>query len=170
MKQLSFLTASGAGGPPSEKKRWKLFVDGASRNNPGLAGAGICLLDAHDKPVVKDGFFVGTKTNNQAEYLALLLGIFFAQQHIAEDDILAIHADSELLVKQLQGEYRIKNPELKKLYNIAFRLLKPIRYTIVHVLRDKNTVADAMANRGIKEKKEVPNQFLELLTKYGVSL
>ena len=60
---------------------WKLFIDGASRNNPGPSGAGFLLLK-DDKPVEQKGFFLGSKTNNQAEYFALLIGIFFLKKHL----------------------------------------------------------------------------------------
>lgn len=157
MNQLSFFNSS-------DKKngaRWKLFIDGASRNNPGPSGAGVYLLK-DETPVVKQGFYLGTKTNNQAEYYALLLGVYFAQRHMALDDTLIINADSELMVKQLLGEYEIRHPDLKHLYNCIMDRLRTLRYEIRHVVRKDNTVADKLANLGIDKKLPVPQEILNL--------
>ena len=150
---------------PQPKKlisaRWQLYVDGASRNNPGLSGAGIYLLK-NNSAVVKQGFFLGVKTNNQAEYLALLLGLFLAQRHMDSGDTLLINSDSELMVKQLQGHYIVKNPELRRLYDCIMERLQGLTYTIRHVLRKDNAVADKLANVGIDKKLPVPQEFLHL--------
>jgi ribonuclease HI len=150
-------------------QRWQLFIDGASRNNPGLAGVGIFLL-RNDEPVYKQGFFVGIKTNNQAEYLALLLGIIILKNYARGNDIVLINSDSELLVKQIKGEYRVKDQELQKLYRVALTLLHAISYDIGHVLREKNKVADALANAGIDQKVRIPESFLAMLNEYAISL
>ena len=139
-------------------QRWQLYVDGASRRNPGLSGAGIYLLK-NNVSVVKQGFFLGIKTNNQAEYLALLLGLFFAQRHMAEDDVVLINTDSELMVKQLTGEYSIKNPVLLELYGCIKIRLMQINYTVRHVMRKDNSVADKLANIGIDKRFPVPQEF-----------
>lgn len=141
--------------------RWKLYVDGASRNNPGLSGAGVYLIkDGVD--VVKQGFFLGKKTNNQAEYLALLLGIYFAQRHLKHNDTLLIHADSELLIKQMRGEYRVNNPELKHLYDCIKSRLVGLNYTLRHVMREYNGVADKLANLGIDKRLPLPFEIKEI--------
>ncbi|MFA6066147.1 MAG: ribonuclease HI family protein [Candidatus Babeliaceae bacterium] len=144
-----------------QSHRWHLYVDGASRHNPGLSGAGVYLLK-NDVPVVKQGFFLGIKTNNQAEYFALLLGVFFAQRHMGPDDILLINADSELMVKQLIGEYKIKNESLFKLYTCVKARLEGINYAVRHVMRKDNGVADKLANLGIDKKLPVPQEFYTL--------
>lgn len=141
--------------------RWQLYVDGASRNNPGLSGAGIYLLK-ESVPVVKQGFFLEIKTNNQAEYLALLLGLFFAQRHMGPLDTLLINSDSELMVKQLKGHYSIKNAELRRLYDCVMERLQTLTYSIRHVLRKDNAVADKLANVGIDKRLPVPQEFLHL--------
>ena len=148
---------------------WKLYIDGASRNNPGLSGVGLYILK-DEQPVEKQGFFVGIKTNNQAEYLALLLGIFYLKHHIKKGDVVLIISDSELLVKQIKGKYRVKSPELSRFFVIAQQLLHDISYDIGHVLREENKVADALANQGIDRKVRVPDDFLTLLKNYGISL
>lgn len=151
---------------------WKLYIDGASRKNPGYAGAGIYLSkqEKQDKQIYKKGFFLGIKTNNQAEYMALLLGIFFAKKYIAQDDTLYIFSDSELLVKHMTGEYKIRSSELKQLFDLAFVMLKNVKYSFCHVLREYNTVADSMANEGIDKKVKVPEEFLKLLHAHDISL
>src|SRR5262245_9993408 len=136
--------------------QWKLFVDGASRNNPGPSGAGIYLLkDA--QTFLKKGFSLGSKTNNQAEYLALLLGLFYVTQYKRMQDKLHVIADSELLVKQVKGEYKVRNPELQKLHTLASSMIKKTNAVVMHVLRTDNHVADAMANQGIDERIPLPD-------------
>lgn len=144
---------------------WTLYVDGAARSNPGPAGAGIYLLK-DGLPMARKGFFLGKKTNNQAEYLALLLGLFVARKYLQLSDRLKIVVDSELLVKQLTGEYAIKNAELKKLYAKVTQLLKGVSYTIEHVARKSNSVADKLANQGIDRKTLVPAEFLNVWNIY----
>lgn len=148
---------------------WKLFIDGASRNNPGLSGAGFFLLK-DDIPVEKQGFFLGNKTNNQAEYFALLLGLFFLKRYICKGDFVLVISDSQLLVRQLKGEYKVKNPELRSIYRCAKDLLKYIDYNVVHVLREDNVQADKLANIGIEKKNKLPKLFLDLLQDYGIQI
>lgn len=147
---------------------FKLFIDGASRKNPGHSGAGLYLIQ--DNVVYENkGFYLGIKTNNQAEYLALLLGIFYARSHLNATDVLHIISDSELLIKQLKGEYKVKNVELKLLYDCAIDLLDGINYVFCHVLREYNKEADLLANHGIDTKKSVPKSFLTILTSHGIN-
>lgn len=148
---------------------WKLFTDGASRDNPGRSGAGVYLAK-DDQPVFKKGFYLGRKTNNQAEYLALLVGIFYAKKHMEENDTLFIFADSELLIKQMKGEYKVKNPDLKILYDIARDWLESLNYSVCHVRREFNTVADEMANLGIDQKLHPTQEFLHALERHNVHL
>lgn len=146
---------------------WKLYTDGAARNNPGPAGAGVYLLK-DKKPIIKKGHFLKSRTNNQAEYLALLLGIFYAKDRVDPKDTLHVIADSQLLVRQMTGHYRVRNPELKRLQRAAFMLLKSFSYTMRHVLREDNVHADELANEGIDKKVEVPEAFLVMLREYDV--
>lgn len=139
---------------------WTLYVDGASRNNPGPAGAGVYLLK-NNEPFLKKGFFLGTKTNNQAEYLALLIGLFFLDAQLSDHDMLKIFSDSQLLVRQLKQEYRVKHPDLIPLYACARSFLKDKPYIVKHIMREHNAVADELANIGIdnKNKHHIPSNF-----------
>lgn len=174
MKQLTLWDSaeSKKSAEPKQKKTqskpsWHLYVDGAARNNPGPAGAGFCLFN-NGKPVLKKGFFLGTKTNNQAEYLALLLGLFFTLKKINLDEPLAIFADSQLLVRQIDGTYKIKNNDLKLLRNLAFKMLMPCNYSISHVMRENNQHADEMANEGIDKKIKPPQEFITVLRDHEI--
>jgi ribonuclease HI len=173
MKQLNLfeecITSSSVVKPHKKDVHWKLFIDGASRKNPGHAGAGIYLLKDDDQ-IYKKGFYLGVKTNNQAEYLALLLGVFYAKKHIGRDDTLYIFSDSELLVKHMKGEYKIKSLELKKLFDVAFIILDQMQYTFCHILREYNGVADELANAGIDKKIKVPQEFITFIAHYDLSL
>jgi len=165
-KQMSLF-----GGGPKEKKasaHWKLFVDGASRNNPGPAGVGI-YLTKEGEPVVHRGFFVGIKTNNQAEYLALLLGLFFVKQQADAQDLIQILSDSQLLVRQLEGKYRVKSEHLQPMHRAALAIMRELNYDIAHILREGNTHADKMANVGIDKKNPLPNDFVSFLEEHNIS-
>lgn len=154
--------------PKHSINHWKLFVDGAARNNPGPAGAGV-YITKNDKPEKKVGFYLGKKTNNQAEYGALLIGLFLLKKMMKPDDHLDIISDSLLLVRQFQGEYRVKHPELKPLHLVAKQLIEGSHYAIAHVLREQNEIADEMANKGIDDKKSLPQDFLTFLQENGIN-
>lgn len=139
--------------------KWELYVDGAARNNPGPAGAGI-YITKDGEPFVQQGFYLGVKTNNQAEYLALLLGVYSAGLHMSKGDALTIKSDSELLVRQLNGVYKVKNPGLTQLYHGVRSYLQTLHYIIQHVPREQNKIADKLANMGIDKKIEVPQELL----------
>lgn len=156
MKQLSLLMNSSQ--QLDQEPFWRLFIDGSSRNNPGPAGAGVHLMH-NAQSILKEGFYVGIKTNNQAEYLALLLGLFFVEHMVPPHASLMIISDSELLVRQFQGRYRVKNPELQVLYTCALHFLSDRIYTMKHVLRHDNKVADKLANEGIDKRIPVPQEF-----------
>jgi len=148
---------------------WKMYIDGASRNNPGIAGAGIYILK-DNKPVFMQGYFLGIKTNNQAEYLALLLGLYHISSLMGPQDLLMIISDSLLLVQQVKGEYAIRNDYIRMAHGIAKQLLANLNYDVGHVLRDENKHADKLANKGIDEKNIVPEAFMNMLRTHGISL
>jgi ribonuclease HI len=148
---------------------FKLFVDGASRNNPGVAGVGIYLVK-DDVALEKRGFYIGVKTNNQAEYLALLLGLLLLQRYIGADDRVLIISDSELMVKQLKGEYRVKNQDLRQLFNIAKKLLSKLHYNVMHAPREENSIADSLANLGIDRTIRVSDDLIEMLHENSILL
>lgn len=165
MKQMNFLSLA----QDDLKIHWTLFIDGAARNNPGPAGAGVYLLKNAEE-AYKQGFFLGVKTNNQAEYLALLIGIFILNQYATPNDTIRIVSDSQLLVKQFTGEYAVRHPELKPLHLLARTLLQRNHVHIEHVLRADNSNADQLANLGIDKKIPLPTEFIEMLRAHEIIL
>lgn len=147
---------------------YKLCVDGAARNNPGKAGAGIAIYK-NDQLLESDGFYLGVRTNNQAEYGALLLGLYLVKKYLMPADRLLIVSDSQLLVRQLQGVYQIKHADLKPLYCLSQHLLQNISYKIIHVLREHNELADQMANYGIDRRELMPQGFIKLLAEHHIN-
>jgi ribonuclease HI len=173
MKQLSLFElepqAPALKPQAQERVHWKLFIDGASRNNPGPAGAGMYILKDGEF-YESQGYFLGSKTNNQAEYLALLLGLCMLKKVVRKDDLIHIVSDSQLVVRQIKGEYKVKNEELKQLHAVAQTWLKEMDAHIFHVLRIDNANADEMANLGVDKKRKVPHEFLTALQRYGISI
>jgi ribonuclease HI len=148
---------------------WQLFVDGASRNNPGPSGAGMYILK-DSLVMIKEGYYLGIKTNNQAEYLALLLGLFMVLEHVKDGDQIHIISDSQLLVRQLMGVYKVRQPHLQPLHMACKKIMHQYGATIAHVLRDENSEADAMANQGVDYKKTPPKKYITLLNGYDIFL
>ena len=125
-----------------------LYSDGASRGNPGEAAAGFVILDTHGAELIAKGVYLGQCTNNMAEYQALILGLHAAHQFKAER--LAIRLDSELVVRQLEGRYQVKDAKLKPLYAKAMSLLRGFtNHTVSHVPRRENQRADELANQAL---------------------
>lgn len=127
-----------------------MYVDGASRGNPGPAGIGIVIFDQEDHQVGKVSSFIGKRTNNYAEYTAMIraleIGIYFNAK------TLKIRTDSELVVKQISGEYKVNHPEIKKLHAKAMRLIATIEdIKIEHVTRNFNDKADYLAKKAVKD-------------------
>ena len=128
--------------------------DGGSRGNPGPAGIGIVLRAADGTPLVTLGRFIGRATNNIAEYQALIVGLQKAQELGAKK--LLIRGDSELIIKQMKGEYRVRHPELKPLHEEAQALISKFKEArLEHNLRHKNALADKLANLAMDKKKEI---------------
>ena len=124
-----------------------LYIDGAARDNPGPAGIGIVIKHA-GRIVAEIGEFIGPTTNNVAEYRALLRALEEAKARGAK--AVEVRSDSELLVKHLKREYKVKSPDLSPLYLEANRLLTSFsRYTVTKIPRGENAAADALANRAI---------------------
>jgi ribonuclease HI len=127
-----------------------IYTDGASRNNPGEAGAGVYILQ-DNKPVGEIAQYLGKTTNNIAEYKAAILGLEHAVKQGATR--VNLFADSELLVKQLNGDYKVKNEGLKPLHGKAKELIGKIGSVQVrYIRREMNKEADALANKAIDEK------------------
>jgi ribonuclease HI len=122
-----------------------LFADGGSRGNPGPAGAGALLLDSSGNTLEELSRFLGSATNNVAEYQGLIMGLEAAAKRGAVS--LEVRLDSELLVKQLNGQYRVKSPHLKPLYEKAKGLLQGFSQSkVIHVRCEFNKEADRLAN------------------------
>ena len=125
-----------------------IFSDGGARGNPGPAGIGAVLYDENKKIIAEISQYLGETTNNQAEYKALIAALKEAKRLKAEE--LACYLDSELVVKQLNREYKIKNKDLAPLFLEVYNLslsFKKISFT--HIPREKNTVADSLANKAM---------------------
>jgi ribonuclease HI len=123
-----------------------LFADGGSRGNPGPAASGAVLLDPEGELIEEIGAYLGVATNNVAEWTALVLGLEAAAKRGIRR--LGVRLDSELVVKQLGGEYRVKHVGLQPLYDRARRLLRAFaEVDIRHVPRKQNLLADALVNR-----------------------
>ncbi len=154
--------------PDERGAHFHLYVDGAARNNPGPAGAGM-YLTREDKPIFAFGHYLGTKTNNQAEYLGLVLGLLHAQKHLQPHDELSIFADSQLLVRQMNGEYAVRNEGLKPLYTVARKLIQPYkRSRMQHIYREHNEHADKLANEGLDKKIVIPAPMKNWLNEHGI--
>lgn len=120
-------------------------VDGGSRGNPGPAGYGVVITDESKRKIASLNEFLGHQTNNYAEYHGLLAALDYALKH--GHSALKVIADSELLVKQIRGEYRVKSPALQECYREARRVIDQLKwFSIQHVLRERNHEADRLAN------------------------
>jgi len=127
-----------------------VHIDGGSRGNPGPAGFGVRVSRADGTVVTEISESIGTATNNVAEYRGLLAALEWAGEHREPD--LVIHSDSELLVKQMRGEYRVKHPGLQPLHAEAKRLVARLGHVrFVHVRREHNAHADNLANQAMDQ-------------------
>jgi ribonuclease HI len=120
-------------------------IDGASRGNPGPASYAVVIRDPSGKAILELAKNIGRETNNVAEYYALLAALDYATSHNISS--LRIRSDSELLVRQMQGRYKVKSADLKPLHERASKMAKQLGYfAIEHVRRELNRDADALAN------------------------
>lgn len=123
-------------------------VDGGARGNPGPAGYGVYIRDATGAPIAQLSQYLGHKTNNVAEYSALLAALEYAIAH--RHRALKVISDSELMVRQMTGQYRVSSPDLKPLYDKACGLVRQLdKFSIEHVLRASNQHADRLANEAM---------------------
>ncbi len=131
-----------------------IHTDGASRGNPGEAGAGVVIADERGKTLKEWKSYLGVTTNNVAEYRAVLLALEKASALGAESVI--INMDSELVVRQLLGEYKVREGHLKILHQKALELLAAFpKYRVRHVPREENRRADQLANEAIDQKVKI---------------
>ncbi len=134
-------------------KRLKLYSDGGARGNPGPAASAFLALDEKGMVLTANSRYVGLRTNNQAEYEALIAALEYAQSVEAEEVIC--YLDSELVARQMKGEYSVKNPELRKLYLKAHALR--VRFKVVNFFNVSRTngfiqKADALVNKTLDEQ------------------
>ena len=123
-------------------------IDGRARGNPGPAGYGAVIEDEVGRPVVELSDYLGKQTNNYAEYSALLAALSYATRHGFK--ALKVYSDSELMVKQITGQYKVTNPSLKELYAKSIKLIEDLEaFEINHVPREQKREADWLANRAM---------------------
>ena len=126
-----------------------IYIDGASRGNPGPSGIGVVFMGVDGKPTLELSKYLGETTNNVAEYLALLYALQEAQARAFTR--LMVKTDSELLAKQLQGAYRVRDGTLRLLHDLARHTLRAFaQCAIEHVPREQNTAADRLATAAVE--------------------
>jgi ribonuclease HI len=127
-------------------------TDGASRGNPGESGIGVVMRNHQGEVLYSGGGYIGTTTNNVAEYRALLFCLTKALE--MDCSALVVHSDSELMVRQMNGKYRVKDANLRILFAEAKRLIESANFSfsIRHIDRERNREADLLANSGIDSK------------------
>jgi ribonuclease HI len=130
-------------------------VDGGARGNPGPAGFGVVIHDSHGKKVAELSQYLGHHTNNYAEYNGLLAALRYAIACRIQS--LRVISDSELMVRQMKGIYKVRNLDLRKLYDEAQHLTAQIEHVeIRHALREHNQTADRLANQAMDRGKNSP--------------
>jgi ribonuclease HI len=136
--------------PTDPGPRLIVACDGAARGNPGPAGIGVVLANESGRVLATVARGIGPATNNVAEYRAALEGLRLAAEHGAR--VVTLRSDSRLLVEQLSGRFRVKNPTLILLHQEARRLITGFQdVSFEHVPREANAEADALANQGVEE-------------------
>jgi ribonuclease HI len=129
----------------------EIHIDGASRGNPGEAAFGVHVAGSEGKPITGLYGYLGRATNNVAEYQALLHALRYALERGCRR--VRVFSDSELVVKQVSGAYKVKHPDMIPLHREATALLRRFESaSLSHVRREKNREADALANRALDEK------------------
>jgi ribonuclease HI len=142
------------GDAPAEPKpaaaAYRANIDGGSRGNPGPAAYGVVIRDGRGEVVAKLKKYIGRMTNNVAEYYGLIAALDFAESHGVR--AIRIESDSELLVKQMRGQYKVKSEDLRPLFERAQKMSKAFdSFRIEHVYREQNREADALANEALDE-------------------
>jgi ribonuclease HI len=127
-----------------------IYTDGGSRGNPGKSAIGIIMLDKDEKILLEYGEFIGLGTNNQAEYKAIIKALQLAKKFNVKK--VHLYSDSELVIKQLRGEYRVRNPNLSKLFENVNLLKKDYEKIIYNNVRRTNkyiTISDSLVNKAL---------------------
>ena len=129
-----------------------LYTDGGARGNPGPAAAGFAILNEKEEVLHAEGKYLGENTNNFAEYTALVLALQKAHKLAAKE--IEIRMDSELIVKQMTGQYKIKQPHLQELAGQVVKLLNNFdNFKFKHIRREYNKLADKMVNQALDARK-----------------
>ncbi len=132
----------------------EIYVDGGARGNPGPAGAGVAIFAESGAPLFEAAYYLGEQTNNVAEYNALIRAL----QRVVElePQSITIYSDSELMVRQVTGAYRVKNARLAQLHGeVQLLLLKVMRWSLRHIDREENARADELANMAMDRRRDV---------------
>jgi ribonuclease HI len=142
------------GDAPAEPKpaaaAYRANIDGGSRGNPGPAAYGVIIRDGRGEIVAKLKKYIGRMTNNVAEYYGLIAALDYAESHGVR--AIRVESDSELLVKQMRGQYKVKSEDLRPLFERALKMSKAFdSFRIEHVYREQNREADALANEALDE-------------------
>jgi ribonuclease HI len=139
--------------PPEPVKHTAAYqanIDGGSRGNPGPAAYGVVIRDGGGEIVARLKKYIGQNTNNVAEYFGLIAALDYAQTHGVR--ALRVESDSELMVKQMRGQYQVKSAELKPLFERAKKMAQGLAsFRIEHVYREQNREADALVNQALDE-------------------
>jgi ribonuclease HI len=136
--------------PATKPREIVLYIDGGSRGNPGPAAYAVVVKDSAGNPVATFSKFLGQKTNNVAEYQGLLAALDYALGH--HHAKARVFSDSELLVRQIQGSYKVKSPDLKPLHEQARSMIARLEsFSIEHVPREQNREADRLVNRALDD-------------------
>ncbi len=139
---------------PQSTQQLVIYIDGGSRGNPGPAACAFVLKDKKGKQLQAKAFFIGKATNNIAEYAAIIKALEAAKQFGAKE--AAIYSDSELLVRQLDGRYKVKSENIAPLFQQAMDLLNDFeKWEIKHIPREKNKQADKLVNEALDLKKDI---------------
>lgn len=138
--------------PKSARPAYTAHIDGGARGNPGPAGYGVVIHDPSGSKVAELSEYLGHRTNNYAEYQGLLAALRYAHENGIK--ALKVVSDSELMVRQMKGIYKVKHPELRKLYDEALPLVRRLEhFEIRHALREHNQDADRLANEAMDRGK-----------------
>lgn len=138
-----------------EKIKLVVYTDGGARGNPGPAGIGIHIILSSQEELWRHCLFLGNKTNNEAEYIALQTALQFLQQFLSNQnnkcELITFKLDSKLVVEQLNRNWQIKEPRLRVLAEKIWQAFSslPCNFIIIHIPREQNKIADALANEAM---------------------
>ncbi len=132
----------------------KIYTDGGARGNPGPAAYGVVVKNNKGKILYQKGKKIGKATNNQAEYMGLIAGLYWVVEQTPQPDKIDFFLDSQLIVNQMRGNFKVKSINIRPLWHQAKELEKKIRADIVyhHIPREKNYLADEMLNKALDKK------------------